>query len=259
MANKLIADYARNAPFVVAGRVAKTGAANMPMVPASANTGVFQIDEIFHGPPVLNSFAGKEITVLFSDSEAAPRTGQSLVLFATSWLYGEGLAVLEVGRMDHSGERREAMRTDIHEAFERREDELLLARINLADLIVVGKVIKTAPAPDEIRRRMPITEHTPDWWSAEIEISSIERGSHQGKRIHIWFPNSEDAAWHESAKFKPGQEGIWLLQRDQQERGWPIMRIPGVSALHPLDFHPLDRLDRIRRLLPKPATTPRRR
>jgi hypothetical protein len=259
MADKLIADYARNAPFVVAGRVARTGAANMPMVPASANTGVFQVDEILHGPPVLNNFAGKEITVLFSDSGPAPRAGESLLLFATSWLYGEGLAVLEVGRMDQSGDRRKTMRTEIDEAFARREDELLLARINLADVSIVGKVVKTAPAPDEIRRRMPITEHTPDWWSAEIEISSIEKGSHQGKLIRVWFPNSEDAAWHESAKFKPGQEGIWLLQRDQQERGWPIMRIPGLSALHPLDFQPLDRLDRIRRLLPKPETRPRRR
>jgi hypothetical protein len=258
MADQPIADLARNAQFVVAGRVARTGAASMPMVLASANTGVFQIDEILHGPPVLNSFAGKEITVLFRDSVAAPRAGESLVLFATSWLYGESLAVLEVGRMEHSGERREIMRTEVHEAFERRDDELLLARINLAELSVVGKVIKTAPAPDEIRRRMPITEHTPDWWSAEIEISSIEKGSHQGKRVHIWFPNSEDAAWHESAKFNPGQEGIWLLQRDQQERGWPIMRIAGLSALHPLDFHPLERLDRIRGLFPK-ATPPRRR
>jgi len=257
MADKLIADYARNAPFVVAGRVARTGAATMPMVLASANTGVFQIDEILHGPPVLKSFAGKEITVLFSDSGAL-RAGESLILFATSWLYGESLAVLEVGRMDPSGERRETMRTEIREAFERRDDELLLARINLADLIVAGQVINTAAAPDEIRRRMPVTEHTPDWWSAEIEISSVEKGSHQGKRVHIWFPNSEDAAWHESAKFKPGQEGIWLLRRDQQEQGWPIMRIAGLSALHPLDFHPLDRLDRIRRLLPK-ATPPLRR
>jgi hypothetical protein len=259
MADQLIVDYARNAPFVVAGRVARTGAATMAMVPASANTGVFQIDEVLHGPPVLDGFAGKEITVLFQDSAAAPNAGESLVLFATSWLYGEGLAVLEVGRIAHSGERRETMRTEIQEAFEGREDELLLARINLADLIVVGKVARTAPAPDEIRRQMPITEHTPDWWRADIEISRIEKGSYQGKQLHIWFPNSEDAAWHESAKFKPGQEGIWLLQRDQQERGWPIMRITGLSALHPLDFHPLDRLDRIRRLFPKPATRPKRR
>ena len=259
MADQLIVDYARNAPFVVAGRVARTGAATMAMVPASANTGVFQIDEVLHGPAVLSGFAGKEITVLFQDSAAAPNAGESLVLFATSWLYGEGLAVLEVGRIAHSGERRETMRTEIQEAFERREDELLLARINLADLIVVGKVVGTAPAPEEIRRQMPITEHTPDWWRADIEISRIEKGSHQGKQVHIWFPNSEDVAWHESAKFKSGQEGIWLLQRDQQERGWPIMRIPGLSALHPLDFHPLDRLDRIRRLLPKPETRPRRR
>lgn len=51
----------------------------MPIVPLAPNTGVFKIDEVLHGPPVLNGFTGKEITVMFSESPAARwRCGHSL-------------------------------------------------------------------------------------------------------------------------------------------------------------------------------------
>ncbi len=148
---------------------------------------------------------------------------------------------------------REIMRTEIDEAYHRLADEHLLRRIGLAELVIVGKVIKTAPAPDDIRKRMPITEHNPDWWIAEIEVAGVEKGHHKGKLVSIRFPNSEDVAWHDSPKFKPGQEGIWILQRDQQEREWPIMRIPGLTAVHPLDFQPFERREHIRTLIQRPA------
>lgn len=253
MADKLIEDYLRNSQFVVAGRVERIGVTTMSMAPSAPNAGVFKIDEILHGPPVLNGFAGKEITVMFNESAVA-RAGESAVLFARSWLYGESLAVIEVGRME--AKEREIMRTEIDEAHHRLADEHLLQRIALAELVIVGKVIKTGPAPDDVRRRMPITEHNPDWWIAEIEVASVEKGRHKDKLVTIWFPNSEDVAWHDSPRFKPGQEGIWILQRDQQERGWPIMRVPGLTALHPLDFQPLERREHIHTLIERSAGGP---
>lgn len=246
MADKLIADYMRNSQFVVAGRIERTGATTMSMAPAAPNTGVFKIEEILHGPHVLNGFAGKEITVMFGDGPAA-RAGESTVLFATSWLYGDSIAVIEVGRMEPREPER--MRKEIHEAQQGIADEHLTERIARAELVILGKVIGTHPAPEDIRRRMPITEHTPDWWVAEIEIESVEKGHHEGKRISIYFPNSQDVAWHDAPKCTPGDEGIWILQRDQQEKGWPIMRVSGFTALHPLDYQPPERLNHVRSLV----------
>jgi hypothetical protein len=55
--------------------------------------------------------------------------------------------------------------------------------------------------------------------------------------------------WIDSPKFEAGQSGIWILQRKQKERGWPLMREPGLTALDPLDFQPQSQLDRVRELL----------
>jgi hypothetical protein len=45
--------------FVVAGSVEHLGTTTMPIDPAVRNVGVFRIDEILSGPPVLNGFAGR--------------------------------------------------------------------------------------------------------------------------------------------------------------------------------------------------------
>lgn len=245
MANNQVDEYVRNSQFVIAGRVEKTGATTMPMV-AAANAGVFRIEEILHGPPVLKDFTGKEITVIFKEP-ATVTAGESAVIFATSWLYGESLAVMEVGRLERG--KRGAMRDEVNDAYQRLGDERLLERIVAAELVVSGKVVKTEPAPEEIRRRMPVTEHDPIWAVAEIQVASVLKGQHESKGISIFFPSSTDAAWHDCPKFKTGDEGIWILQRNQQERGWPRMRIQGLTALHALDFQPLDRRAHVQALI----------
>jgi len=244
MADIPIDAHVRNSQFVIGGQVVRLGATTMSMVPVTPNAGIFKIDEILHGPPLLDGFANREITVLFKESSAV-RAGASATVFATSWLYGESLAVVEVASM----ERADVTRGEIDAAYGRLADERLLGRIALAELVVAGKVVKTEPVPEEIRRRMPITEHDPAWWIAEIEITSVEKGRHGSKRVSIFFPSSGDVAWHDSPKFAVGDKGIWILQRDQQERGWPRMRVPGLTALHPLDFQPPERLALVRRLI----------
>ena len=141
------------------------------------------------------------------------------------------------------------MRDEVKEAYQRLGDERLLERIVAAELAIAGKVLKTEPAPEEILRRMPITEHNPEWKGAEIEVAVVLKGRHEGKRVNIFFPSTTDAAWHDSPKFKAGDEGIWILQRNQQERGWTRMRIQGLTALHPLDFQPLERRAHLEELI----------
>jgi hypothetical protein len=244
MPDRAIDEQLRTSHFVVAGSVAKLGATTMPIDPTVPNVGVFKVDEILHGPRQLGGFAGREITVVFKDLRNVS-AGERLVLFVTSWLYGESLVVLEVGRMEDR--ERTAMRKEFDEARLRLADESLQLRINLAQLVIVGKVEKTAPAPKQ-GARTPITEHDPDWWEAVIKVESVEKGQHKGPAT-ILFPKSVDVAWSQSPKFQPGQDGIWILQRDQKERGWPVLRRPGLTALDPLDYQPPSELDRIRGFL----------
>ena len=74
------------------------------------------------------------------------RAGAPAIVFATSWLYGESLAVIEVANM----ERADVTRNEIDAAYGRLADERLMERITLAELVVAGKVVKTEPAPEEI-------------------------------------------------------------------------------------------------------------
>lgn len=244
MADVPIDAHVRNAQFVIAGQLVRAGATTMSIEPVPPNAGIFKIDEILHGPPLLNGFADKEITVLFKEPSAV-RAGTPAIIFATSWLYGESLGVIEVATMERAG----VTRSEIDAAYGRLADERLMERIARAELVVAGKVVKTEPAPEQIRRRMPITEHAPLWWIAEIEITEVAKGPRGEKRVSIFFASSEDVFWHDSPKFAVGDKGIWILRRDQQERGWPRMRVPGLTALHPLDFQPPERRELIRRLI----------
>jgi len=242
--DKRVEEHLRNAQFVVAGALERLGAANVSVVETSPNVATFTIQEILYGPAVLNGFAGKSITVMLADPTTA-KVGEPVVLFAQSWVYGESLAVIEVGRIGDV--ERKAMKDEIGEAQKRLADERLLRRIALAELVIIGKVSSTALF--EGNDRLPITEHAPVWSNAVIDIESVEKGNHKSPKLTLLFPTSTDVAWHDCPKFSVGQEGIWIVQRNQQERGWPKMRVPGHTSLDPLDFQPKARASHIRGLI----------
>lgn len=235
----------RDSHFVVAGSVERLGTTTIPIDPAVQNVGVFRIDEILSGPPVLNGFAGRDITVVFRDLDHVHQ-GDRAVLFATSWLYGQSLAVVEVGMMDEGEQAR--MRDEIGQAEQRLSDERLRERLARADLVIAGRVTEIAPLEGE--GRVVFTEHDPEWWKAEVDVETVAKGHAEG-RVTVLFPRSVDIAWSQSPKFEPGQAGVWILQRDQTERGAPRLRRPGVTALDPLDFRPLEELPRLRELMPE--------
>jgi hypothetical protein len=244
MPDRSIEALLRDSHFVVAGNVERLGAATMTIDPTVQNVGVFRIEEILSGPPVLAGFTGRDITVVFTDLDHV-HPGDRGVLFATSWLYGESLAVVEVGMLEE-GERA-TMQDEIGRAGQRLADERLRERLARADLVIAGQVAATALLEGE---GPVVSEHDPEWWQAEIDVESVVKGS-AGKRVTILFPGSVDIAWSQSPKFEPGQAGIWILQRDQAEHGPPRHRRPGLTALNPLDFRPRDELRYVRRVMPR--------
>lgn len=231
--------------FIFNGTVQRLRAATMPAVPVTEGTAIVRVNQVFESPSVFSHLAGSDITVQLTQP-ARVRVGQQAIFFANGWLYGNSLAVVEVGRIsartDHEG-----LRKQITEANQKAADQNLQRRINVAQFVIVGKVSETRPLQEKARQG-PVTEHDPDWWEAVIEVQSAEKGKLREKRVTVIFPNSTDEMWIDSPKFRPGQEGIWILQRDQKEKGWPVLRAPGLTALHPLDFHAVNQLDRIRAL-----------
>jgi hypothetical protein len=232
-----------SAGLVFVGTIRRLAAATMPGVPVSDRTAVVRIDEILRAPRVLGERAGTDVTVLLA-RVSGTRVEQQAVFFTTSWMYGSGLAVAEVGRMEPEG----GLRRRIADAEARVAERALRERLARASLVVTGKVARTQPA--EQRSRM-VSEHDPDWWEAVVEVESLEKGRLPAPRMSVLFPNSTDELWIDSPKFRVGQNGIWILQKNQQERGAPVFRVPGYTALDPLDFHPREQRDRIRSLIRK--------
>lgn len=127
-----------------------------------------------------------------------------------------------------------------------------------ADLIVTGRVSAVrlpageseARATEMGRTAERISEHAPLWHEAVIEIDQIHKGSYAGKQVVIRFPSSTDVRWHKAPKFHTGQEGVFLLHKEQLPAGEALARLGGVgsgefTALHPADIQPLDELPRI--------------
>jgi hypothetical protein len=244
MAPATVEQLARSSQFVFHGTVNRLEASTLAQLPAHERTAVVNVDEVIHSPATLDDFTGKEITVLLAKPDA-DKPGEQAVFFTTSWLYGESLAVIEqghVGAADLPG-----LRKQVASIITGMRDEELQDRLARASLVVVGKVRDTRPHKSE--RPQPVTEHAPDWWQADVTVESVEKGKLAKDRVAVLFAASTDEFWSDSPKFTPGQDGIWILQRNQKERGWPVMREPGLTALSPLDYHPRGDLERIRSVL----------
>lgn len=222
----------------------------VPGVSASDRTVLVDVENVLQAPIVLGDLTGKTITVLLSTAIRHPREGARYTFFATSWRYGETVAVAEVARMKPD----EELRLQIPESNARLAELALTTRVEKASLIVSGRV-SAVSTPKKASRFL--SEHDPQWLEAIIEVGSIEKGRIKGKTVLILFPSSTDDAWLDSPKCRPGQTGTWILQRNQQERGAPAFRWSGLTALDPLDYQPPDRRDALVMLIRRSVGTGR--
>ena len=242
-------ELVRQSRYIFRGTVRQINASTVPNIPTEG-LAIVRVDEVYLAPTTLGNFTGKEITVSLMESPPT-EAGQQWVFFTVGWLYAQSIAVLEIGRVEFKGDTAGVIRQQIAAALQKISDETLTARLNRADLVVVGKVAGIKTIGGQAQRK-PFTEHDPEWQEAMLTVDSVEKGQLPQLSAVIVFPSSQDELWVDSPKFQVGQEGIWILRRDQQEKGSPILRIPGLTALDPLDFQTKDQLDRIRRLLKGP-------
>lgn len=236
-----VKDLVRQARFIFKGTIQKLNAATMSVVPVTDSTAIVKVEQVFQAPETLGDYTDQDITVQLGDPKGA-KEGQQAVFFANSWLYGESIAVVEVGRV--APEDLTRLRQQIADTKQSIADEELQSRIAGAELVVVGKVLKTNPAPEELRGG-PITEHDPDWWEAITEVESVEKGELRQSPLVFLFSTSIDVKWYQAPKFHADQEGIWILRTGQVEQLGAEVYV----VIDPLDFHPRDQLDRIRRLI----------
>lgn len=226
--------------FIFQGTIKELNSVTMRDVPATEKTIVVEVTKVIRAPDAVGIVPQQVITVMLQKPAQLSR-GEEFIFFTNGWLYGQSIAVLELGRMKI--EKNNILFDKINDEVDKLPDRQLQNRIDSAILIVVGKVISAKEI--ESSGPMRLTEHEPQWWKALIEIESVEKGKYNEKTLLIAFPNSMDVVWYKAPKFKVGQEGIWILRKDDIKELEEAM----YTALEPLDFHPKNNLDRIRKLI----------
>jgi hypothetical protein len=179
-----VSDWAAQSGLVFSGTVQRENDATMAAVPADAGTAVVRVDRVLKAPPILTGLDGQELTLLPAPGSSVT-AGQRSVFFTRAWLYGESLAVIEVGHVEHTDDqdvgRRDAEMDDVSnligEGDRRAADDQVTERLRRAEMVVTGRVLQTHPLRPE--QPGPVSEHDPEWWEAILEVSSTEKESHR--------------------------------------------------------------------------------
>jgi hypothetical protein len=140
-------------------------------------------------------------------------------------------------------------------------DAQLLARIQSAPVVVVGRVREVRPpksVPTGQRTApSPITEHDPAIAEAVIDVAEEIKGKPPGKEVIVRFPTSTDVMWYRYPKLEAGSSGVFILQPDvltgkaaaQSGAGAETFNLPRKG-----DVLPVTDAARVRAAAKRPAT-----
>lgn len=249
-------ELAAKAEFIFKGTLQKANAVTMVAVPVTDKTVVVKVDEILRGPEALRDFVNKEITVqLIKPTEM--KAGDQATFFTNAWLYGEGLAVVEVGRPANAERATRQASTpqndEVAKAIAELGDKDLQKRVASSDLIVVGKVVSVIPSEvmtAAAAQTTRLSEHDPQFLEASIQVEKAEKGTVSGNTVKVVFPSSMDVMWHKAPKLKVGQEGAFILHTGEAQKVLGVAGLPKVySMLEPTDFQPKDRQEQLRKVI----------
>src|SRR5204863_2916489 len=160
--------------------------------------------------------AGDSVTVQTAQPGSL-KPGSQATFYTTGWIFGQGVAVREVG---HEPGHSPVVVADQQAAVARTRlamnDADLKAHIQKAAMVVAGRVEQVRPAELAAAPARPkrITEHDPDWQEAIIQVEDGIKGAQAGERVVVRFPGSSDVAWVGTPKFAVGEEGTFLLHKD---------------------------------------------
>jgi hypothetical protein len=206
--------------FVFTGTVKKLEASNVPHVKDSNRTAIVSVDDVLSDlPKALSGVKGQEVTVELNKSlaDAPLKVGQKLVFSTQGHVYGEKIAVREVGDRAEPPQANARVVPEASNAALRRQ-------VTQAAAVVTGTVeeirpVSTAKIMEAAGKAVGpvhvISEHDPDWHAAVIKVDTVEKGVPNQKRVVVLFPQSRDIAWRSAPKFTKDQKGTWMLQKQQ--------------------------------------------
>ncbi|MDL1892401.1 hypothetical protein FBQ87_05865 [Sphingobacteriales bacterium CHB3] len=203
----------KKSSVVFIGTISQTGAASFAEVPVSSATSIVKVEQILQQPSAISIKEGEEITLELNESLAS---GTRALFYADGWILGKGVALREIGHTAISATMSSAAQDDLRKQFfasrKAMMEEQFRARIDSADVVVLGKVTSIQPSPAETGKR--ITEHDPEWHDAVVRVSKGVKGVSDGVEIVVRFPMSMDIAFYGAPKLKKGDEQVMMLRTD---------------------------------------------
>lgn len=241
-------EFIDQSTVVFKGLVEKTGASNLKILSASNKTILVRVEEVVSAAKTMIDLKGTEITVQLKEPNSL-KSGDRATFFATGWLYGENVALQEVGHVSVSVSS-ESLLNQISNLKARKDDQKLQLRIQHAAMVIAGRVLATRRLKGEGQTK-DNSEHDPDWWTADIKVQSYLKGKPAvvPALVTVLYANSRDVMWVRSPKLKEGEQGIWVITQYKPGGLLPKTRAPILAVLSFLDSYPLSESQRITRLV----------
>lgn len=221
----------------------------------TGKTASVTIDAVHNGTEVLRGFEGQDIAVKLSGSLKL-KAGQNATFFTNPTVFGDTLEVQSLGEVpSEGGGLHLAGMTSGADPVQSKKDGDTNARFDDSDLVVSGRVISVSLPPEdqEDSGAGQLSEHDPLWRDATIQIDAVHKGTHSGKTIIVRFPSSEDIKWNASPKLHVGQEGYFMLHKDEIKSrrviGGATQSTAAYTALSPLDFQTSDQEGGIKKFI----------
>ena len=252
MAEPSLKELLATSTLAFSGTVTATGTTPVAGLEADERTALVRVDEALHAPAALDLAQGASVTVQLSPGLPPLAAGERATFFADPLVYGDSLAVAEVGRTgpERVAPRAAAARDDelpvapVERALGELQQDRVLDHARAADAVVRAHVVGLHAAQREAGVR---DEHDPHWWIATLHADLVERGEvpgvgEGGGEIRVLYANSVDVRWRRWPKPKAGQAGMWILHRTEGDQA----ALAPFLLRHPEDLQPSLQLDLLR-------------
>jgi hypothetical protein len=250
------AALAKQSNITFVGTVSQVAASALTAVPKSSQTIVVRVDSVLKKPAAVSLKKGDTVTVEVKDP-AAFQEGTQATFYTEGWIFGSGVAVKELGHAaPPSGATQAPVETPektVVQSPSDISDQDLQRLIAAADYVVIGRITDVHPwkVPKSAAPRYRTSEHNASWQEAVLQVQSVLKGPKLKKnKVVVRFPLSRDVAWVSAPKFEPGQQGIFILQKDEvSDASVGGYKADVYTCLKPGDWLPMTEEARVRSLL----------
>ncbi len=234
-----------SATYVFSGTVVAAASSSFEGLEASEVTYAVFVDKIEYQAGTFMDQTGRQVTVI--DESNSLFEGEVYLFHTDPVLFGKGIAV----RLITAVAVEDVDSQEVVGLAQKREDEKLRARLDLAEAVVSGTVIEVrAMKAASNESGTGDSEHSAELHVAELRVDRVLEGRVEAGIIQVLFAASLDVHWFRAPKLSRGDVGIFLLKAGSGEISVSEVEADQLTLFHPLDYQSVDRLRQIEELLP---------